>query len=167
MRKKISPELFCIIEETVTSCGVELYDVEFKGKILRVSINKPEGISIDTCAAVSEQLSQRFDIENLIPDRDFLEVSSPGIERKLRNKKDFEGVANRTISVSSQTGHFIGELLSITETGINIKNIAGSNGKPGTEQFVKYSDIYHARIVVSDKELFRSRQKVGTEYEEK
>jgi ribosome maturation factor RimP len=159
MKKTISPTLFTVIQETVMSCGVELYDAEFKGRILRVLITKPDGVTLDTCATVSQQLSQRLDIENLIPDRYFLEVSSPGIERKLRNAKDFQEIVGNTVSVSTCSGNYVGRVLSVTETGINIKNKVGSSGKPDTEQLILYTDINHARVIVSDEELFRAKQK--------
>lgn len=154
MKKTVAPELLSTIEDIITSCGVELYDVELKGKTLRVLINKPDGISLDNCVNVSESLSTKFDVKNLIPSQYYLEISSPGIERKLRNKKDFEQIIGHTISVSTHFGHYIGELISVTETGINIKNRAGSNGKSGSEQTILFRDINHARRIISDEELF-------------
>lgn len=154
MSKNISQDILDIIEKTLTSCGVELYDVEYKGKILRVQITKPEGITIDNCTTVSQALSQNLDRANLIPTRYFLEVSSPGIERRLRNKYDFEQSIENIVMIRTKAGNFIGKLLSTSETGINIKNIAGSSLKAGTEQFITYSEINFARIVKSDEELF-------------
>lgn len=158
MSKNIAPDVMDIIEKTVMSCGVELYDAEFKGKVLRVSITKPEGITIGMCAMVSEALSQKLDMANLIPTQYFLEVSSPGIERRLRNKDDFEQSVGNIVTIHTKAGNFIGKLLSVNETGINIKNIAGSSQKAGTEQFVTFNDINFARIVISDKALFDKKQ---------
>ncbi|MEO0084798.1 MAG: ribosome maturation factor RimP, partial [candidate division WOR-3 bacterium] len=82
MKNKVSATLLNLIQETVAACGIELYDVEFKGKTLRVLIHKPstenklarDGVSVETCAFVSEKLSQRLDAEDLIPGQYFLEV---------------------------------------------------------------------------------------------
>jgi ribosome maturation factor RimP len=160
MAKKISNDLLEAIEETVASCGVEFYDAEFNGRTLRVLITKPEGITVEICANVSQQLSQRLDIENLILDRYFLEVSSPGIERKIRNQKDFQDNIGKVITISSRSGGFKGTVLSVTESGVMIKNIAGSSAKPGTESFVLFTDIHHARVLVSDEELFNKSSHV-------
>ncbi len=160
MVKKISDGLLKAIEETVASCGVELYDAEFNGKTLRVLITKLEGITVDICANVSQQLSQRLDLENLILDRYFLEVSSPGIERKIRNQKDFQENIGKMITISSRSGGFKGKVLSVTESGVMIKNTAGSSAKPGTESFVLFTDIHHARVMVSDEELFNKNRQI-------
>jgi ribosome maturation factor RimP len=157
MKKIILPALSAIIEETVKSCNVELYDAEFKGRFLRIWITSPGGVTIDMCADLSNKLSLRLDMENLINDRYFLEVSSPGIERKLRNYKDFQSAVNKTVSVSTRLGNFKGIVLSVNDEGIFIKNIKGSSGKPDTEQSIRYCDINNGRIIVSDDELFAEK----------
>ena len=82
-------ELFEILEPTLTSLGYELVDVErsSRGRLLRIFIDKPGGISVDDCAAVSHHLSRLFTVENIVYDR--LEISSPGLDRLLRKKSDF------------------------------------------------------------------------------
>ncbi len=159
MKKTISPALAALLEETLKSCNVELYDAEFKGRFLRVWITSPAGVTIDMCADVSNKLSLRLDMENLINDRYFLEVSSPGIERKLRNYKDFQSAVNETVSVSTRLGNFKGTVLSVNDDGIIIKNIKGSSGKPDTEQVIKYCDINNGRIIVPDDKLFAGKDK--------
>lgn len=84
----------------------ELVDVEFvkegQSWFLRVFIDKPQGIDIEECALVSEQLSEKLD--NLdpdpIPQAYFLEVSSPGAERPLKKEKDYENALNEFIHIS-------------------------------------------------------------------
>lgn len=77
-----------IIETTVTGLGYELVDVERSGRgMLRVFIDKPEGISVDDCQTVSHQLTRLFLVENI--DYDRLEVSSPGLDRALKKEADF------------------------------------------------------------------------------
>ena len=77
-----------IIEATVTGLGYELVDVERSGRgMLRVFIDKPEGISVDDCQTVSHQLTRLFLVENI--DYDRLEVSSPGLDRALKKEADF------------------------------------------------------------------------------
>jgi len=69
--------------------GYELVDFERsgKGKLLRVYIDKAGGVNVDDCAAVSNHLSRVLAVEGV--DYDRLEVSSPGLDRPLRQEKDF------------------------------------------------------------------------------
>lgn len=77
------------LESTLSGMGYELVDFERsgKGKLLRVYIDKAGGVNVDDCAAVSNQLSRVFAVEGV--DYDRLEVSSPGLDRPLRQEKDF------------------------------------------------------------------------------
>ena len=86
-------------ERVATSEGLHLVDVELKGgnsnALLRVYIDKPGGVSHADCALVSEQLSAMLDVEDLFPGRYVLEVSSPGLDRKLTKPSDFTYFAGR------------------------------------------------------------------------
>jgi ribosome maturation factor RimP len=86
-------------ERVATSEGLHLVDVELKGsnanQLLRVFIDKPAGVSHADCAVVSEQLSAMLDVEDLFPGRYVLEVSSPGLDRKLTKPSDFTYFAGR------------------------------------------------------------------------
>lgn len=159
MKKNISSQLIELIEKTTIACGVKLYDVEFHGKTLQIFITSNEKISVDTCAKVSHALSLALDMENLIPSRYLLEVSSPGLERKLRNAKDFEESIGQTAMIKTKINRFIGIIMNTTNDGVYIKNITGSNAKTGTEQLILFNDINFARILVSDKELFNEAKK--------
>jgi ribosome maturation factor RimP len=83
-------DLYGLIEKTVTQLGYELLDLEVsnRGKLLRLFIDKPEGINIDDCVLVSNQLGNVLAVENDI-DYDRLEVSSPGLDRALKKESDF------------------------------------------------------------------------------
>lgn len=74
-----------VIEPVVTGMGYELVGVEFDGRqrVLRVYIDRPTGITLDDCSRVSYQLSGALDVENPIPGRYQLEISSPGLDRPL------------------------------------------------------------------------------------
>jgi ribosome maturation factor RimP len=83
-------DLYGLIEKTVTQLGYELADLEVsnRGKLLRLFIDKPDGITIDDCVLVSNQLGNVLAVENDI-DYDRLEVSSPGLDRALKKEADF------------------------------------------------------------------------------
>jgi ribosome maturation factor RimP len=77
-----------LVETTVNGLGYELVDLERSGRgMLRVFIDKPEGITVDDCQVVSNQLTRLFLVENV--DYDRLEVSSPGLDRPLKKEADF------------------------------------------------------------------------------
>ncbi len=84
-----------LLDSTLAGFGYELVDLErsAKGALLRVYIDKPGGITVDDCAAVSNHLSRLFAVENVNYDR--LEVSSPGLDRPLRTARDFARFAGQ------------------------------------------------------------------------
>ena len=92
-------------ERAARTVGVEVVDVEWKiGKqrFLRVYIDKPEGVSHNDCQAVSEQLGVLLDVEDLVPgSRYILEVSSPGLDRKLTRPAEFERFSGRLARIST------------------------------------------------------------------
>ena len=81
-------ELQTLIESTLTGMGYELVALERAGGgLLRLYIDKPEGIVVEDCALVSNQLTRLFMVENI--DYERLEVSSPGMDRPLVKAADF------------------------------------------------------------------------------
>lgn len=77
-----------LVEMTVSGLGYELVDVERAGRgLLRIYLDKPEGIVVEDCQLVSNQLTRLFAVENIEYDR--LEVSSPGLDRALKKEADF------------------------------------------------------------------------------
>ncbi len=88
-----------IAERVVTSEGLELVDVELKGgrtnQLLRVYIDKAQGVTHADCQLVSEQLSALLDVEDPFAGRYVLEVSSPGLDRKLVKPGDYTHFVGR------------------------------------------------------------------------
>ena len=87
-------DLTALFEPVVESMGYELVGVEFHGSehhgVLRVYIDSANGITVDDCAAVSHQISALLDVEDPIAQAYDLEVSSPGINRPLFKRSDYE-----------------------------------------------------------------------------
>lgn len=92
-------DLLARMEATLAGLGYELVDLERSGKglFLRVFIDKPEGINVDDCAAVSHHLTRWLTVENIAYDR--LEVSSPGLDRVLKKERDFVRFAGQTARI--------------------------------------------------------------------
>jgi ribosome maturation factor RimP len=83
-----------IAQKVASADGLEVVDVELKGsgrnQMLRIYIDKPQGVTHADCEQVSHEVGSALDSEELFPGHYTLEVSSPGVERKLKKWKDFE-----------------------------------------------------------------------------
>lgn len=88
-----------MLESTLAGLGYELVDLErsARGKLLRVFIDKPDGVSVDDCVTVSNHLSRLLAVENV--DYDRLEISSPGLDRPLRKTADFIRFAGESVKL--------------------------------------------------------------------
>lgn len=95
-----------LVQPILAEHGFYLYDLEFvkegKSWYLRVYIDKEGGITLNDCATVSDQLSEELDNADPdpIPQAYFLEVSSPGAERPLKNEQDYQRAVNDYIHIS-------------------------------------------------------------------
>ncbi len=114
-----------IIKNIVEDNGCELYDIEISeeggNKFFRVYITKPGGVNLDDCEAINNLLSPIFDIEEPFKDKYFLEVSSPGIERKLTKKEHFQKSIGERVKLTTDEGEKIkGVLKSFDGENIEI-----------------------------------------------
>ncbi len=107
------------LETAVTGLGFELVDMEMsaRGKLLRVFIDKSGGINVGDCALVSNHLTRLFTVENL--DYERLEVSSPGLDRVLKKRSDFERFSGERAQIKvrmpiSGQRNFVGVLRGIS-----------------------------------------------------
>ena len=94
-----------LVTPIVDEMGLELVDIEYvkEGKdwFLRVFIDKHAGIDIEECGLVSEKLSEKLDELDPITHNYFLEVSSPGAERPLKKKQDFEKAIGKNVYIKT------------------------------------------------------------------
>ena len=93
-----------IAERVGASEGIEVVDAELKGgggrRLLRIYIDKPDGVSHTDCEFLSKQVSTILDVEDVIPGSSYtLEVSSPGVERRLSKPRDFQRFLGRKAKV--------------------------------------------------------------------
>jgi len=97
-------ELQKLIEPTVERLGYELTDLEVrlsgKGGLLRLTIDKPDGIDLDDCEKVSHAVGALLDVEDPVPSDYNLEVSSPGLDRKLTKIEHFQRFEGETLKVT-------------------------------------------------------------------
>lgn len=92
-----------IAERVATSEGMEVLEVEWKGgskrPLLRIYIDKPGGVTHRDCEVVSQQVGTILDVEDLVPSNYILEVSSPGLDAKLRRLSDYEHFRGRLAKI--------------------------------------------------------------------
>lgn len=109
---------------------VEIYDIEFVSEAgewyLRAYIDKPDGVTINDCEAVSRELSDALDVDEFIDEAYYLEVSSPGLGRTLKKDKHLEKsigeeVELKTFKPINKQKEFSGILKAYSATGITIE----------------------------------------------
>ena len=133
-----------LVEMTVSGLGYELVDFERSGRgLLRVFIDMPEGISVDDCQVVSNQLTRLFLVENV--DYDRLEVSSPGLDRPLKKEADFVRFAGEKVRLKLRMPlvgrkNFVGVIGGVTD-GILQLDVDGS------QVAIDLSNLDKARLV--------------------
>lgn len=95
---EVTSDLYRTVERTVGGLGYQLVDVErLGGGLLRVSLDAENGIGLEDCERVSRQLSHLFAVEQV--DYQRLEVSSPGLDRRLKGAQDFARFVGKEINV--------------------------------------------------------------------
>ena len=123
-----------LARQVAESMGMEVVLVEIKGdgrrSIVRTFIDKPAGISLDDCERFSRRLSVVLDVEDWIPFSYTLEVSSPGVNRPLVQKSDFERFCGQKAKVRTRLPfegqqNFKGKIVGVTEGRLMLEVAAG------------------------------------------
>lgn len=135
-----------LIEKIVTGMSFECVDIERSGRgLLRVFIDSPNGITVDDCALVSNQLTRAFAVEGV--DFDRLEISSPGLDRPLKKPADFERFLMSEVKLKTRVPrngqrNFVGQLVSADSDAIGLL-VEGSQ----EPLLIEYADIERAHLV--------------------
>ena len=113
-------QIHAIVERVAASSGLQVVEVELRGggksRMLRIFIDKPGGVTHEDCASVSREVSTIFDVEDAMPGGAYtLEVSSPGLDRKLFRAADFERFQGSRVKLTTKepvngNRHFEGRL---------------------------------------------------------
>nr|WP_274379926.1 ribosome maturation factor RimP [Halalkalibacillus sediminis] len=154
-KKEVISKTEELVQPIVDEMNLELVDVEFvkegKNHFLRVYIDKEGGIDIEECGKVSERLSEKLDAEDPVEGAYFLEVSSPGVERKLKTRDDFEKFVGSYIHVKTYEPfdgekEFYGDLLSFENDEVTLSFQVKTRKK---EVIIPFEKIAKANIAVS------------------
>lgn len=99
----VAERVTALAEPLLASLGLELVELEYKrfgrSMVLRLFIDRPGGVTLDDCAAVSRELSQILDVEDFIREFYTLEVSSPGLDRPLKKESDYLRYTGRLVKL--------------------------------------------------------------------
>ena len=149
-RQSLEIRITELAEQVADSMEMEAVLVEIKGdgnrSVVRAFIDQPTGISLDDCARFSRRLSVSLDVENWIPSRYTLEVSSPGINRPLAKESDFERFCGQKAKVRTRLPfegqrNFKGKIVGVTEGRLALE-VA-----PGKQIGIALEDIEKARLI--------------------
>lgn len=141
-----------LISPIVTDLGLELYDVEYQGGILRVVVDTPaggpSGVNMESIALITRLISREFDHSDPVPGHYTLEVTSPGLERSLRLPRHFirevgKVVAIRLTAAVNGVRRAQGVLLSADDNNVVVR----LNDKEMTQMTIGYEMIDRARTV--------------------
>lgn len=138
-------DLSARLEPVLAGLGYELVLLERAGRgLIRIFIDKPGGITIDDCVAVSNHLTHLFTVENV--DYDRLEVSSPGLDRPLVKPQDYTRFAGEAVTLKLRVPmdnrrRLVGTLVGLedqavrlvvngAEVTVDLKNVEGARLKP-------------------------------------
>jgi ribosome maturation factor RimP len=102
MVEAVVEQIAALVSPELAMMGFDLIEVEYSGGILRLTIDRPGGVSLDDCVAVNRRVGLLLDALDPIQGRYKLEVSSPGLNRKIKATKEFEHFAGRKVKVQTK-----------------------------------------------------------------
>jgi ribosome maturation factor RimP len=136
MLQQVASKIEEIAQRVAQPEGLEVVEVEVKGggnqRFVRISIDKPAGVTHGDCELVSQQVGTILDVEDVVPGgRYTLEVSSPGLERKLLKPKDYERFQGKKARITlrePQDGrrHWDGTLAGLDSGSVALETEAGT-----------------------------------------
>jgi len=137
-----------IVAPICDDLGLELVDLEHRGGLVRVTVDRQGGVDIDAIAKATREISRAFDQHDPITARYTLEVSSPGLERPLRTPAHFQRAIGSKVRIKTRPGadgerRVEGLLRAADDDGVTVTLDAPATG----ERQVRYDDIERARTV--------------------
>lgn len=150
VEEEINVQAISLLEPILADDGYMLVDITFRrepvGWVLRLYVDREGGITVDECARISRRIGDVVEAKNLIQQRYVLEVSSPGLDRRLKSDRDFRWAVGRRIRVSKKEPRpgekeLIGLLKQYDGTSLTIEE----NGEPTV---VPVDRVASARVLV-------------------
>ena len=150
-----------IVERVAASSGLEVLETELRGggraRMLRIVIDKPEGVTHEDCASVSREVGTILDVEDAVPGGSYLlEVSSPGLDRRLVRPADYQRFIGSRVKVTTRepvagNRHFEGRLQSFQDGWLTLDLNLGRKKKKNEPELpelrLQLGDIEKANLV--------------------
>jgi ribosome maturation factor RimP len=161
VEKEMVDRIRAMVDPILLDEGMELVDIEYrresKGWVLRLTLEKEGGVTLDDCTRVSQEVGRSLDVEDFIQTPYTLEVSSPGLTRPLKTEKDFMKYRHRFIKVKTvdpieNRRQFKGKLLGVSENRIEIEVEGGVFQIP-------LSNVAKANLEI-DRDVFRKEDPI-------
>jgi ribosome maturation factor RimP len=137
----VSERVRAIVEAPLAASGLELVDVEHRASVLRITVDRPSGVDLDTISAASTVVSAELDRHDVVPGRYVLEVSSPGVERTLRTPDHFRRFVGTTVAVRTCPG------VDGDRRAQGVLEVADDDGIVVGGRRIAYADVDRARTV--------------------
>ncbi len=137
-----------LLEPILFEKRLELFDIEFKSQgqkgVLRVFIDKDEGVTIDNCTVISRELGTLLEVHDVIPGSYTLEISSPGLTRPLKKPSDYIRFKGKTVKIKTiedieDKKVFKGKLLDFIDGTVSLQI-------NGTSYLIPYNKIEKANL---------------------
>jgi len=137
-----------LLEPILFEKRLELFDIEFKSQgqkgVLRVFIDKDEGVTIDDCTVISRELGTLLEVHDVIPGSYTLEISSPGLTRPLKKPSDYIRFKGKTVKIKTiedieDKKVFKGKLLDFIDETVSLET-------NGTNYLIPYNKIEKANL---------------------
>ena len=162
--------MMAVVEPVVERAGAELVNVELGGSrgrpVVRVYVDKETGVTLDDCARLSRLIERELESSGTVPERYVLEVSSPGIERPLSQRRDFERFVGREIAIRLREGRkgrkrFTGVLEGVDDQGDGSFTVRLRDSVGGTEErwIFGHGEIANAKLRVDWRSATRAKSK--------
>jgi len=140
-----------LVDPLLSDLGLEIYDIEQAGGTLRITVDRPGGIDLESLALATRVVSRELDHDDPVPGRYTLEVSSPGLERALRLPEHFRRAVGSDVTVRTHPRdggprRLTGVLSVADDDGIVVTVTEPGEAELG-EHHVRYDDIDRCRTV--------------------
>lgn len=163
MDDQVDDELFDLLASTVAPQGLDVVDIERRATSVRVVVDRVGGVDLEAIAAATRAVSVVLDAHDPFPGQRYtLEVSSPGVERRLRTPSHFERAVGEKVSVRTVAGgqgerRVTGRLASVDGDGFVLE----ADDLPEGRRRISYDDVERARTIFEWGSTSPSRARSG------
>ena len=144
--RELAERIELVARPVIAAMGLELVEVVYHGGygrgILRLTIDKSGGVGHEDCAAVTRVVGTQLDVEDVVPSAYTLEVSSPGLDRRLRRPEEYRKYEGRLAKIKTARQVLVGRLGGVAQDDLVVKL------ETGQEQRIPLRDVVEARLMV-------------------